>query len=193
MNRSRYPLIQDEELVAYALLGNLDAFDELVRRFRHAVILVAEQALHSRPAAEDIAQETFLLAFKALPQLQTPAKFAGWLYAIARHRAQRMARKEGKQIACELSTLDRLLLRASQEMANGPAETFAALHERDCIAAEIAKLPFEYRIVLTLRCYEDWPLARIAEFLSLSLPTVKWRLHEGRERLRRQLLTHQEN
>src|SRR5690348_12007404 len=81
----------DEQLVLAALVGGIAAFDELVRRYRAAIILVAEHVIGSRAAAEDVAQEVFLLAFKALPSLDEPAKFAGWLRAIARHRAQRVA------------------------------------------------------------------------------------------------------
>src|SRR5579859_4223299 len=89
MNNTHFPNISDEELVLGAVLGNPRAFDELVRRFRGAMIFIAQRELGSREVAEDVAQEAFLLAFEALPQLQDPARFAGWLCAITRRRAQR--------------------------------------------------------------------------------------------------------
>ncbi|WP_309720109.1 sigma factor, partial [Armatimonas sp.] len=60
---------EDAELVVLATLGSFPAFDELIRRYRGAITLVAEQIVRSRAIAEEIAQETFLAAFKALPSL----------------------------------------------------------------------------------------------------------------------------
>ncbi len=85
--RGHFPQTSDEALVLAALLGDLAAFDEIVRRFRGAVVAVAEQVLDSREVAEEVAQDSLLLAFKALPQLEDLSKFAGWLYAITRDGA----------------------------------------------------------------------------------------------------------
>ena len=175
----------DLELVLLALLGSLEAFDALVRRFRSAVILTAEQAIGSRCGAEDVAQEVFLIAFKALPQLSDPSKFAGWLSAITRHRARRVARREGRSEPTEPSTLDRLILSHSEALS--PVEALARDGDAERLRAALGTLPPEYRDVLRLRYWEEWPVARIADFLALPITTVKWRLHQGRERLRRVL------
>src|SRR5258706_9667575 len=83
----------DEILVVEAILGNLDAFDELASRYRVAVMRTA-QAIVGREFAEDVAQEALLLAFKALPSIEEPAKFAAWLSVITRHRALRFGKRE---------------------------------------------------------------------------------------------------
>ncbi|MCC6444192.1 MAG: hypothetical protein IT210_12155 [Armatimonadetes bacterium] len=88
--------LDNESLVMSALVGNMAAYDELVRRFRGAVIATARQIVGCHDTAEDVAQEVFLLAFKALPQLGTPAKFPGWLYAITRNRARRIAARNAR-------------------------------------------------------------------------------------------------
>lgn len=85
-----------ECLVARARLGSLPAFDRLVRRYRRPVTLLARQILGSPEQAEEVAQEVFLLAFKALPQLQDPARFAAWLGAITRRQARRVSAREGR-------------------------------------------------------------------------------------------------
>ncbi|HLK56263.1 MAG TPA: sigma-70 family RNA polymerase sigma factor [Chthonomonadaceae bacterium] len=187
-----YPKTPDEELVLATLLGNLDAFDELVRRFRGAVVLVAAQTLGSRAAAEDVAQEAFLLAFKALPQLQNPSRFASWLCAITRHRARRVGAKEGRSETYEPSKLDQLILTHSRELSVNPAEEFDHKLERARIPEAMELLPTEYRIALQLRYYEDWSIARIADFLALPITTVKWRLHHGRTLMRRYLTDNKE-
>ena len=84
----------DEVLVVAAILGDLDAFDELALRYRAAVVRTA-QAIVGRDDAEDVAQDSLLLAFKALPSIDDPAKFAAWLSAITRHRAFRFSKREG--------------------------------------------------------------------------------------------------
>jgi RNA polymerase sigma-70 factor (ECF subfamily) len=190
MDRRRFPHISEEELVEHALAGSLEAFDELVRRFRSAVTFVAEQILGSHAAAEDVVQDTFLLAFKALSQLKEPRQFAGWLCAIARHRARRVAAREGRMQTMEHTLLDQLLLARSEELSPPAMET--CLHESELalVRALLAHLPSDYQTVLYLRYFEEWPVRRIAEFLSLSVTTVQWRLHHGRELLRRQLAQH---
>src|SRR5918911_2889006 len=85
--------VPDEVLVVAALMGDLSAFDELCARYRAAVVRTA-QAIVGRADAEDVAQDALLLAFKALPTLEAPAKFAAWLAAITRHRAFRFTRRE---------------------------------------------------------------------------------------------------
>jgi RNA polymerase sigma-70 factor (ECF subfamily) len=181
------PQVSEEQLVLGALLGDLTAFDALVRRYRGAVVLVAAQVLGRRDLAEEVAQEAFLLAFKALPQLEHPAKFAGWLYAITRHRARRIVMRERRSEPTELSKFDRLILANSHELAVHPAEIFAHKSERKRIADTVNCLPEAYRLPLQLRYYEEWPVARIADFMMLPITTVKWRLRYGRDLLRRRL------
>src|SRR5580765_307645 len=83
----------DEVLVVAAILGDLDAFDELASRYRAAVVRTA-WAIVGREDAEDVAQDSLLLAFKALPSIEDPTKFAAWLAAITRHRAMRFGKRE---------------------------------------------------------------------------------------------------
>src|SRR5919205_1075426 len=85
--------VPDEVLVVAAMLGDLSAFDDLCARYRVAVVRMA-QSIVGRADAEDVAQDALLIAFKALPTLEAPAKFAAWLAAITRHRALRFTRQE---------------------------------------------------------------------------------------------------
>src|ERR1044072_761143 len=83
----------DELLVVAAILGNLEAFEQLVVRYRPAVVRLA-RTIVGTDYAEDIAQDSLLLAFKALPTIEEPRKFAAWLSAITRHRALRFSKSE---------------------------------------------------------------------------------------------------
>ena len=96
----------DEVLVVAAILGDLDAFDELASRYRAAVVRTA-QAIVGREDAEDVAQDALLLAFKALPSIEEPPKFAGWLSTITRHRALRFSKRERQREVQRRHGLDR--------------------------------------------------------------------------------------
>jgi RNA polymerase sigma-70 factor (ECF subfamily) len=188
----RFAHLDDEQLVLGALIGDMEAFDELVQRFRGAVTAVALGVLGSRDAAEDVAQESLLLAFKALPQLEDFSKFGGWLCAITRHRARRVARREGHSEAHEPSQMDRLILEHTASLAAHPADVLMRRIEQAEVSDALAQLPPEYSLVLQLRYVEEWRVGRIADFLSLPITTVKWRLHHGRELMRRRLTEHLE-
>src|ERR671938_507069 len=83
----------DEVLVVGAILGNLEAFEELVLRYRPAVVRLARTIVGSDDA-EDVAQDALLLAFKALPGIEEPRKFPAWLAVITRHRAFRFNKQQ---------------------------------------------------------------------------------------------------
>src|SRR5512136_1472860 len=82
----------DEILVVAAILGDLAAFDELVLRYRSAVVRTA-QMIVPKDDVEDVAQEALLLAFKALPSLEELKKFPSWLNAITRRCAIRFSQR----------------------------------------------------------------------------------------------------
>jgi RNA polymerase sigma-70 factor, ECF subfamily len=172
----------DTELVVLATLGSIDAYDQLIQRYRSAVILVAEPIVGCRALAEDVAQEVFLKAFRALPQLSEPGRFSGWLRMIARNQARRTAEPRWKRPTEPLDALDQLVLRESTML--DPAMDLAARFEQEALFQALDKLPEDYREVLFLVAYEDWSIAQIAAFLSLNESTVRGRLFRARRALK---------
>lgn len=172
----------DKVLVVAAILGDLDAFNELAARYRAAAVRTA-QAIVGREDAEDVAQEALLLAFKALPSIEQPSKFAAWLGAVTRHRALRFRTREHAQkrgrvemdevLLSEIDALSRPLLRE----AEGDEEIRLALE----------RVPADYALVLRMRFLDEMPLKRIAAFLGVPVSTVKWRVHKGKELLRAEI------
>ena len=163
----------DGQLVCWARDGCRPAFDELARRYRPGVFLIARQIVGEGARAEDVAQEALVTAFHALPTLADPSRFGAWLGAITRHRAQRMARQEDRFVPLESAHLDQL---QSPDVSDAGelADAFTTLGD-------------DYQTVLRLRYWEEWSVGQIASFLSLPITTIKWRLHYGREVLRRRL------
>src|SRR6478736_4809854 len=158
MTRSESP---DEVLVLAAILGNLEAFEELVVRYRPAVVRLA-RTIVGADHAEDVAQDSLLLAFKALPAIEEPRKFPAWLSAITRNRALRFSKSETAHSSKRVP-LDEALLEKIEALAS---------------------LPADYALPLKLRFLDEMPLDRIAAFMGVPLSTVKWRIHHGKKLLR---------
>lgn len=174
MTRSESP---DEVLVVAAILGNLEAFEELVLRYRPAVVRLARTIVGDY--AEDVAQDSLLLAFKALPGIEEPRKFAAWLSAITRHRAVRFSKSETVHTSKRVA-LDEALLEKIEALAKPLADK-----ERDeSLINALDSLPADYAMPLRLRFLDDMPLNRIAAFMGVPLSTVKWRIHHGKKLLR---------
>src|SRR5688572_22326545 len=171
----------DELLVVAAILGNLEAFEQLVVRYRPAVVRLARTIVRDA-YAEDVAQESLLLAFKALPGIEEPRKFAAWLSAITRNRALRFSKSE-MALTKKRVALDEALLEKIEALAKPVADK-----ERDeRMLMALDSLPSDYAMPLRLRFLDDMPLNRIAAFMGVPLSTVKWRIHHGKKLLRTKL------
>ena len=172
----------DEVLVVAAILGDLDAFDELAGRYRAAVVRTA-QAIVGREDAEDVAQDSLVLAFKALPSIEEPPKFAAWLSAITRHRALRFSKRERTHQAGRVD-VDEFLIEQVQAIAH---PLVASPEGDEDLRLAIESLPADYALVLRLRFFDEMPLKRIGAFLGVPISTVKWRIHRGKQLLRGQI------
>jgi len=171
----------DELLVMAAILGNLDAFEQLVVRYRPAVVRLA-RTIVGADYAEDVAQDSLLLAFKALPTIEEPNKFAAWLSAITRHRALRFSKSETTHMSKRVA-LDEALLEKIEALTKPVADK-----ERDqSMLKALDSLTADYAMPLRLHFLDDMPLARIAAFMGVPLSTVKWRIHQGKKLMRAQL------
>jgi RNA polymerase sigma-70 factor, ECF subfamily len=172
----------DEVLVVASILGDLDAFDELATRYRAAVVRTA-QAIVGREDGEDVAQDALLLAFKALPSIEEPAKFAAWLSAITRHRAQRFGKREQAHHRGRVE-LDEFLLEQVEALAQPLLSDRGADEE---LRLALDNVPADYALVMRLRFLDEMPLKRIAAFLGAPVSTIKWRIHRGKRLLREQM------
>ena len=171
----------DEVLVIAAILGDLEAFEELVLRYRAAVVRLARTIVGNN-YAEDVAQDALLLAFKALPTIEEPGKFAAWLSAITRHRAFRFNKRESAQLSKRVG-MDEVLL----EKIDALARPLTEISENKEVMLALDNLPNDYALPLRLRFLDEMPLKRIAAFMGVPLSTVKWRLHQGKLLLREKL------
>ena len=171
----------DEVLVVAAIIGDLQAFDQLVLRYRAAVARVVT-GIVGREDAEDVAQDAWLLAFKALPSIEDPRKFAAWLAAIARHRAMRFGKYENR-LKAQRVALDNVLI----EKLAGLSRPLTSKIEDQELREALDSLRPDYSLALKLRFLDEMPVKHIAAFLGTPLTTVKWRLRQGKKLLRQRL------
>jgi len=126
-----------------------------------------------------VAQDSLLLAFKALPTIEEPGKFAAWLSAITRHRALRFNKTESAHMSKRVA-LDEVLIEKIEALARPLADK-----ERDeSMIKALDALPADYAMPLRLKFLDEMPLKRIAGFMGLPLSTVKWRIHHGKKLLK---------
>ncbi len=171
----------DETLVMMTLAGEEKAYEALVVRYQKTVIASAA-VTHSHFMAEDAAQDAFTVAWMKLDTLREPQSFGAWVSRIARNCARSTLRRYH-----EFLPLDEL--EGCREVADGadPAELYVLREQRDELLAGVDGLPPRVREVVRLHYFEELSVAEIAERMSTSVGTVKWQLHDGRKRLRREL------
>src|SRR4030095_6468795 len=170
-----------EVLGMAAILGDLEAFEELVLRYRAAVVRLA-RTIVGIDHAEDVAQDALLLAFTAPPTIEEPNKFAGWLSAITRHRALRFSKRETAQLKKRVG-MDEVLLENIEALSRPLIE----VNENEEVLQALKSISADYALPLRLRFVDDMPVKRIAAFMNLPLSTIKWRLHHGKKLMKERL------
>jgi len=172
--------------VAAALAHDVDAnFERLVTTYRDRVFAFVLNLVADRFAAEEIAQETFVAAYRALCGYAPPRRRAlsirAWLYTIALNRVRNRARARGFG---EMLSLDGTHSAAAADAREQPA----ARAERAETAAELrsalSRLALRYRTPVVLRHIDGRPYAEIAEILDQPVGTVKANVHRGLALLR---------
>ncbi len=161
----------------------MKAFEELVMRHADGVYVVLRRFGLDDDDARDVAQETFLRAWRGLPRFEGRARFFTWLYRIAYNEAQRRLSKRPPAGAV-VSTEDRPLDDLAAD-APGPDEQVEREELRDALAAALRELPDDLRAPVVLRDVEGLSTREAASVLDLGEAAFKSRLHRGRMALRR--------
>ena len=163
------------------LRGDVEAFAEIVERWQGPLVALAYRFCHDRSRAEDMAQEAFVRAFRALHQWRREAAFSTWLFALATN----VYRAELRRRRAPLVSLD--------DVAD-PVDSFdlAGDHEdslrRAAVRRALDALPARYRDTLVLFYFHEMDVERAAASLGVPVGTVKARLSRGRDLLRRKLV-----
>jgi RNA polymerase sigma factor (sigma-70 family) len=164
----RSPLLRfasDDKLIALVRRGREDAFEVLFERYRPRLVAFARNMLRSAEDAEDVMQEVFVNAFRAIQADDRPIAVKPWLYRITRNRSLNELRR---------NTADAV---ESMDVFEGHASTTGEAVERreqiGEIVTDVKRLPEQQRAALLLREMEGLPYQQIADVLDTTVPSVK--------------------
>jgi RNA polymerase sigma factor (sigma-70 family) len=176
----------DADLVGETLSGNRDAFGRIVSRYQSLICSLAYSATGSLGQSEDLAQETFITAWKHLGHLRERDKLRAWLCGIARNRINNFLRREGREPVREAASLEEISESHSPEPL--PVEHTISREEEQILWRSLERIPEIYREPLVLFYREHQSIEAVAEKLELTEDNVKQRLSRGRKLLHEQVL-----
>jgi len=182
----------DAALMLRVKQGDVEAFAELVEKYKQPVMNVAYRMLHDATEAEDLAQMVFVQVFKSADRYKVSSKFSTWLFTIARNLCLNEIRRRARHPADSLES-------RSSEQEGQPAPQFedktAVLPPEGLLRGELeekveealAMLPDNQRLAVVLCRQEDLSYEDIARVLKCSVSATKSLIHRGRETLKQQL------
>lgn len=192
MKREKQAFIdEDAEIVSFCKKGNVDAFEELVRKHQKKMLNIAFRMIGNYEDACEIVQDAFVSAYKAIRHFEEKARFSTWLYTIvvnlSRNRLNQLKIKNSR----EAFSMDDPILTDSGELAVELASSEPSVLERlekrnvqqkvqECINA----LDNEFKEVIILRDMQGFSYDEISDMLKMPGGTVKSRLFRAREMLR---------
>jgi RNA polymerase sigma-70 factor (ECF subfamily) len=185
--------VEDSELIESVLAGRQDAFAELVRRHHPRVFGLCVSMLGDRAQAEDAAQDVFLKAYRRLSDFRGDAALSTWLYRVAANRCLDLLRRTTRRreesweafVEREGDGLRRLL-------AEPATEAPLVSEDADLVRRTLARMPDDYRLILTLREVEGLDYKELMKTLDCSMDSVKAKLRRARQKFR-EILGHIES
>lgn len=180
----------DEELVARVQRGDKRAFDILVLRYQTKVVNVVVRYVKDRTEALDVAQETFIKAYRAIGDFRGESAFYTWLYRIAINTAKNYLVALGRRppgVGVDTETAEQI--DDSGRLWEGATPERHALTDEIAATVQraIAELPEDLRTAITLRELEGMSYEEIANAMSCPIGTVRSRIFRAREAIDRHL------
>ena len=180
-------LHQEQQLVRRARAGEMDAYDELVRRYQERIYATIYHMTANHEDANDLAQEAFIKAFHALKSFKGGSSFYTWVYRIAVNKAINFLKQRKNRIQLSLDDLDvnaehdpdlvALISDKTPRRESGLAE----LQEK--LNAAMQKLSEPHRLVVTLHDVQGLSHEEIAQIMECNIGTVRSRLFYARQQL----------
>ncbi|TNC91870.1 RNA polymerase sigma factor RpoE [Thalassolituus sp.] len=174
----------DQQLVARVQKGDRRAFDLLVVKYQHRILALVGRFITDHAEAQDVTQEAFIKAYRALPSFRGDSQFYTWMYRIAVNTAKNHLISRGRKTPTQDIDLDDAAFFADEANMKD-VDTPDGLLQRDQLRAvvfeAIEALPDELRRAVTLRELEGLSYEEIAEAMDCPIGTVRSRIFRARE------------
>ncbi|MBS6511113.1 MAG: sigma-70 family RNA polymerase sigma factor [Clostridiales bacterium] len=176
-------------LLKKAKRGDLAAFEALVQLYKNKIYGLALRMTGDAEDAFDVAQESVLKLYRALPKFRQKSSFATWVYRIARNASLDFLRKKRASLSLEAMYEQGIEPFAAENIE----ERVILMDENRALEQLIEELPAQLREVILLRDVDGYSYEQIAQMLQTTLGTVKSRLYRARETLRKKWKENGEN
>jgi RNA polymerase sigma-70 factor (ECF subfamily) len=174
----------DLELVKRVQRGDKTAFDLLVLKYQHRIGAVIGRFVHDYAECQDIAQESFIRAYRAIGNFRGDSQFYTWLYRIAVNTAKNhLVASKRRPPTSDVEAEDAEHFAGSQRMHDNDTPEHELLRQEIAreVSATVAALPAELRQAITLREIEGLSYEEIAETMECPIGTVRSRIFRARE------------
>lgn len=183
----------DDELVSKSRGGDRQAFEELVRRTARLIFARLYLETGDTHRAEDLVQETFLIAWRKIRQMTDPGGFRPWLFTIAHSVLIDSVRKQGRQKRAASRHAAVLVHNLADNDSPAPDESAVREESRQQVLTVLRSLPEEYRLPITLRYIGGADYETIGRQLGLTNGSLRGLLNRGMARLREAFINDKAN
>ena len=173
--------VSNSELVKKSQLGDKSAFEELVKRHQELVFSLSFKLTGNRELANDVAQEAFIRAWKAIGKFRGDSTFGTWIYRITVNTAWTLRKKAKKHYSLNIEDTQEPVVVDEKK-----APELVAINSDLSLVLRKAlnQIPLEQRIIVELKNIEGRSHKEIADYLDISVTAAKVRLHRAHQKLR---------
>ena len=173
--------VSNSELVKKSQLGDKSAFEELVKRHQELVFSLSFKLTGNRELANDVAQEAFIRAWKAIGKFRGDSTFGTWIYRITVNTAWTLRKKAKKHYSLNIEdTQEPVVVDEKKDPELVAINSDLSLVLRKALN----QIPLEQRIIVELKNIEGRSHKEIADYLDISVTAAKVRLHRAHQKLR---------
>ncbi len=173
--------ISNSELVQKSQLGDKAAFEKLVLRHQDLVFSLSFKLTGNRDMANDVAQESFIRAWKAIEKFRGDSTFGTWIYRITVNTAWTLRKKAKKHNTLNIDdTYEPIVIDEKKD----PEQVAINADLTDVLVSALDKIPLDQRIIVELKNIEGRSHKEIADYLGISVTAAKVRLHRAHQKLR---------
>jgi RNA polymerase sigma factor (sigma-70 family) len=187
LRRAMHSITSEAKLLEASLAGNTEAFGAIVQRYQSLICAITYSATGDLGKSEELAQETFIRAWKSLRQLKDLAKFRAWLCTIARHLVSKSIKTGQRDVIGDAQPLENVAAVESAEP--GPGEIAIGKEQEAVVWRALQQIPQKYREPMVLFYRKQQSVNQVATSLELSEDIVRQRLSRGRKMLKAEVAT----